>query len=100
MSKLYITEYGRIGNDKGNLAQVPMEPAIATQVIDFGSGEVKSATLNDATVVVALKADAACHILFGESPTATTSKDPLFANVPEFKGVEKESGLKISAIGA
>lgn len=100
MAKLYITEYGRIGNDRGNLAQVPMEPSIATQVLDFSGGAQQSVALNADTVIVSLKADAACHYLFGDNPTADTNDDALFANTPEFKGVEDNSGLKISVISA
>lgn len=100
MSLLYISEYAALGSADGDLAQVPQEPPLATQVVDYTSGEAKSATLNAETRIVLMKSAAACHVLFGEDPTADTNDEPIFANVPEYKGVAKDSGLKISVISA
>lgn len=99
MSKLYVTEYQYIGKDDyNNPVYAGREPAITTQVLDFSGGAVASAAFNADTSFIRIAADAACHIEFADSPTATTSDQAVWANQYEYKAVVP--GQKISVIGA
>jgi len=102
MSKLYISEYARVTAASGPgtaVAQVPEEPPLATQVVDFTSGVAQSAAFNAKTRFVRLQADAACSLRFAANPTATTNDPRLPADQVEFRGIAGDgSTAKISAI--
>lgn len=100
MAKLFIKEYKVLGDDDRTVAQIPQEPGTDQTPLDFTSGEQKSDVFDDETKIVMLEADADCHILFGENPTATTDNEPLKAGVTKYKGVDKNSDLKVSVISA
>lgn len=98
MAKLYISEYNSVGFQTGWTLPLSaaLEPSTADQVVDFTAGEAKSATFDPTTVLVRVWSDADCCVLFGTSPTATTSKKPLAAKAPEYFGVR--AGQKVSVI--
>jgi len=100
MAKLWVKEYKVLGDDNRTHAQIPQEPGTDQTPVDFTSGEDKSAAFDEATKIVMLESDADCHIVFGEDPTATTDSEPLKAGVTKYKGVDKNSGLKVSVISA
>lgn len=98
MSKLYITEYAHSESQYATGAQVPREPHVAKQVVDFSGGANVSAALNAATELVRLHADAACSFVFGTNPAATVGDARISGGATEFRGVEPGSNLKIGVI--
>lgn len=100
MSKLWITELQMIGPaNSGAQGQIPLMPPVNVQTpITMSGTSQQSAALAKGTTFVRLRADAACHIAVGISPTATTNDTPLEANSPEYFGVP--AGHKIAVIAA
>src|SRR5438067_2113950 len=99
MSTLWITEYRQLsdtafGNVQGQIA--PLDHELTIQAITISGTSAQSAALNASTRYVRLRTDAACAIVAGASPTATSSNTPLDANAPEYFGCA--GGLKIAAI--
>ena len=104
MALLTISEFVRMAYDP-RTGSVPVgeEPSIATQVIDFGSGEAKSDPFNAATNFIAISSDTAGHFLIGVNPTALAAVSPhIHAGGEIFRGLlNKEgagSGLILSVI--
>lgn len=98
MSTLKVTEYATLARDGQNwIMPVAQEPAIAIQSVSFTT-HAESSAFNAQTRFVRVQADADCCILFGASPTATTSHTPLTAGQPEVFGVTP--GHKVSAVAA
>lgn len=100
MANLYITEYAQIGVDSISRGVMsPQEPPLAEQVVSFTTS-TQSAAFNADTRLVRIHTDAACHILFGANPTATTSKQKLIAGQTQFHAVRPDqiSGLKVAAV--
>ena len=93
MAKLYISEYATLAQN--GTAQVVIEPALAVQVKDFGSGVVSSDPFNAQTNIVRLHTDATCSIRFGGGD-ATTSYPRMSAGQTEYFGVQPRS--TVSAI--
>lgn len=99
MATLYITEFAFQGKDGANdVAPVVQQPPLAEQTRSVSGTSAQSSALNDQTQMVRLMTDTACFVLFGANPTATSSKMPMAANVPEYFGVPLKSGFKIAAI--
>ena len=102
MAKLYVTEFGEMGNpplsaDIGGVPQVARMPSIGTQVVTFTTSTA-SATFNDRTRFIRVHTDAACHITVAASPTATTSMLKMVADQTEYFAVTP--GQKIAAVTA
>ena len=98
MAVLYITEYEDLARDsQGNILMMGKEPAVATQAVTFTT-TTASAAFSGQTNFVHLTADAACHIAFALSPTATTSNTKRQADFSEFFGVRPS--LKVAAVTA
>jgi hypothetical protein len=94
MTKVYISEYATIPNVGGVIVQIPSEPPLATQVIDYTAG-VATITLGTGTHYVRLNNDSICSMSFtGTNATTSDARSP--AETVEFKGVQP--GSKISAI--
>ncbi|WP_273280931.1 hypothetical protein [Pseudooceanicola atlanticus] len=101
MANLYVTEYANVGTraaaslggfiDTPHL--MPREPADANQKVAFTTA-AQSAEFATGTVLVRLYADAACHVLFGEDPTATAAHQRLTANTEYWRAVT--AGQKVS----
>lgn len=103
MAKLYISEYVRMSLDP-HTAAVPVgeEPAIAEQVVDFTSGEEKSAAFNAETRFIRMWSDTECFVTFGANPTAVSGTSPgVTAKVAEYRGLLRKidgSALRLSVI--
>ena len=100
MTKLYVTEYATIAIPQvGGLAsQVPMEPPLAEQVVDYSGGVAASAAFNAKTVLVRIEADSICSVLFGTAPTAAVTSGRFAAGQAEYRGVPRGQAFKVSAI--
>ena len=101
MTKLYVSEYAYMPQQTGVLYQLGAEPAVATQVVDYGAGHAESNAFNAKTKFVRLHTDAICSFKFSTAGTAAATTDArMAANQTEFFGVDQASGtaLKVSAI--
>jgi len=96
MATLYITEFDKIVKDQTEEIQAIRFPAITTQTVTIGASSAASSAFNAKTRLVRVVSDVDCHIEYGTSPTATTSKTFLPAYVPEYFGVD--GGNKIAVI--
>jgi len=98
MSNLYITEYARCTIDA--LTDLPCgeEPAITTQKVSFSGTAGTSAAFNAETRFVRIHSDSVASIIFGTSPTATTSHPRIAAGVSEYFGVPAGKSYKVSAV--
>lgn len=99
-SKLYVTEYASIATVQvgGALAQVPAEPALVEQVIDYSGGHAEASAFNAKTTLVRIHTDSICSVSFGTAPVATTSMGRMAANQTEYRGVPKGQSFKVSAV--
>ena len=89
MALLYIQEYGSISR-QGDRKTMPVgqEPAEASQIKDFTSGETDSDAFGVGTHLVRLESDTDCHLKFGSgTQTATTKHMKMKADQPEYFGV-------------
>ena len=94
---LFITEFAAIANVGGNLAQIPVEPSIAVQVVEAAAA---SDPLSHKTAFVELYADEAGHYKVGEGELAAATTDtPIGAGQTKFFGVSR-SGLLIAFAAA
>jgi hypothetical protein len=105
VSKLYVAEYAELQiGPAGRHGQVPLEPPVAEQVVDFSGGVAASNAFNAATRLVRLHADSICAIEFGTNPTViaagATGTARMAANQTEYYGVPLGAGLKVSAISS
>lgn len=102
MAKLYITEFRGLQRDGANGSQSALPighlPSLAAQTVTIGATSAQSSALNAATTFVRIHTDAACHILAGDNPTATTSNLRMPADSTEYFAVT--AGQKIAAITA
>ena len=103
MANMYISEYSQMGQDGGSsgggaVAQLPAEPAAATQKVAFTT-TTASAAFNAETRIVCVRLDAAGHVSFGATaPTATTNHRLLTAGQDYYFGVKP--GHFIAAVTA
>lgn len=99
MATLYISEYSDLAKTSVDFKfQAPQEPALADQTVTISGTSAQSSAFNANTRLVMVVTDTACHIIFGSSPTATTSKKLLPANVPMYFGVT--GAHKVAVIAA
>ena len=98
MATLYVTEYAKFGYDE-NGGSIPLgrEPAVANQTVTFTTSTASNA-FGPATRLVRIIADADCHLLFGEDPTATTDHQFVPAGQEAWRMVR--SGHKVAAVAA
>lgn len=97
MATLHITEFVSQGQDgRDFLAPIAQIPPLAQQAVTISGTSAQSATLNAATKLVRVIADAACTLEFGTSPTATASSMRLEAGSAEYFGIG--GIMKIAAI--
>jgi hypothetical protein len=102
MARLYISEYGTIAALPATAnGQVPFEPPIREQVIDFTGGVATSQPFQQYTRMIRLNCDATCSILIGPagSTSASTSNGRWATNQTEFRGVPEGQGFVVSVIG-
>ena len=99
MAKLYIAEYATISCLPTHTGQVPFEPPIIEQVLDFTGGAVTSQPFQQYTRLLRLHCDAICSLIIGPSPQiATTMNGRWAANQTEFRGVPEGRGFVVSVI--
>lgn len=98
MTKLYITEFDRLvtSTSTAGAPQAAMKPAVASQALTLTGSTQQSAAFNAATRLVRLHAQVACHVAFGENPTATTNSMRLAEGQTEYFGVTP--GHKLAVI--
>jgi hypothetical protein len=96
MSVLYISEYRGIAGSRipptsaDNISDslfVAPEPPLAEQTVAIGAASAQSAPFSAETRFIRVHTDAACSILVGANPTATTAKKRLAADQTEYFGV-------------
>jgi hypothetical protein len=98
MPKLYVTEYATISALPNHSGQMPFEPPLTEQVLDFTSGVATSNPFRPGTRMVRLNCDATCSLIVGANPTATTTNGRLAADRTEYRGVPEGSGFKVSVV--
>jgi hypothetical protein len=93
---MYITEYATaIGAGK---LQVPQEPALAVQTVDFTTSTA-SAALQEGTKYVSIQLDADGHIHFAAAPVATVETSRVHkAFAVSWHGVNKDTKIAALAI--
>lgn len=97
-SKLYISEYTNVGTSNGVVAQIASEPAKDQSPLDYSGGVQVSAAFAARTNYVRLLCTSTCSVVFGTSPTATTSNKIMAAGVAEYFAVPPNQSLKVSVI--
>jgi hypothetical protein len=75
-------------------------PPIASANVTIGAASAQSAALNAATELLRLSTDAACYLVFGADPTATTDGVFMGAGTTEYFRVLPKSGIKVAVIQA
>jgi hypothetical protein len=101
MAKLYISEYATISQVPNHTGQMPLEPPLREQVLDFTGSVQTSAPFLSLTRCVRLHCDAVCSLIISRnsSPiTATTSNGRWAANQTEFRGVPEGENYQVSVI--
>lgn len=97
MGSVYVTEYAELGIGKnGQVVQAGVEPALTTQKLTSSGTSLASSAFNAKTRFVRVHTDAIISILFGSSPTATTSTARMGAGQTEYFAVNP--GDKIAVI--
>lgn len=83
----HISEYANgVDDAQGNNTDLPNEPSVTTQKVDFDIS-TQSAAFGNQTLFIRVICNVKAHYKFGENPTAT-STDPYFtADVPEYMAV-------------
>lgn len=98
MSNLYITEFAASGNSvSGAALPVGFVPPVADQVLVYTTSSVQSAAFNANTKFIRVHADATCHVLFGDNPTAVLTSMRLLVGGTEYFAVKP--GQKLAVIG-
>lgn len=99
MSKVFITEYKRLGVDSlGNPTSSPEEPGTDQTPITSSGTSQQSAAFDAQTTVVEIHSDGIISIAFGTNPTATVNNRRIPADVTRFFAVKPNSGLKVAVI--
>ncbi len=85
MATLWIAEFENLPeDDKGNIIPIaPLSRTMGKQQVTY-TASAQSAALNPKTNYVRLVADAVCHVLGGENPTATADDLRMAANEVNF----------------
>lgn len=94
MAVLYISEFSSLA--KLADIQVAMMPPLAQQTVAIGV-EAKSSAFGANTRFARVHCDAACSIVIGQSPTATTAALRLAADHTEYFGVQPGHRLSVIA---
>jgi hypothetical protein len=101
MAKLYITEYATISQVPNHTAQMPLEPPLREQVLDFTGSVQTSQPFQQFTRCVRLHCDAVCSLIISRSSnpiTATVNNGRWAANQTEYRGVPEGEGYQVSVI--
>lgn len=99
MAVLYVTEYvTQISDPNGKIVPAAEEPALLTDTVAIGASSTQGDVFNVKTKFVRVHTDVACHVAFGDNPTASTSSMRLAANQTEYFGVQ--AGQRLAVIEA
>lgn len=99
MPILDITEYGELAvTGRGSLVMAGQEPSTRNQQVQIAASSRQSEALSDVTRFVRLHADAACRVIVGANPTASSTSMRMGAGGTEYLGVTP--GLKIAVIAS
>lgn len=98
MTIAYISEHNQLAKDTLGHHMPVGEGNGSDQTVDYTAGVTQSTAFGTDRHIIRLHTDAACHILFGANPTATTSNKKLAAGQTEFFHVTP--GEKVSIISA
>ena len=98
MAKLYISEYATISALPNHSGQMPFEPPLTEQVLDFTSGPAVSNPFQPGTRMVRLNCDATCSLVIGPNPSATIANGRLAADRTEYRGVPEGAAFKVSVV--
>lgn len=97
MATIYVTEFENLAVDQnGKVVLSGKCPPLNEQKKTFTTSTAIDTAFNNKTRFVRIYVDAAAHIAFGASPTATTSNMPIAADSPEYFGVN--AGQKVAAV--
>jgi hypothetical protein len=99
MAKLWVTEFTGTGGIGNAPVDHPAVPALGTQVVTFTTSTPTTNAFSPACGLVAISADAACHITFAAAPVATVDMLRLEAN-RVYYFTPRGPGLKVAAIAA
>lgn len=98
MATLWISEYATMALDSfGKPLPLSPEPPLAEQTVSFTT-TTQSNAFNAQTRFIGVISSAACHVLVGSNPTATTSKKKIPADQLIYFAVR--GGDKIAAVTA
>lgn len=94
MATLYISEFAVI-----SIPGAPIAPGevIASQTVAIGGSSTQSNAFNAQTRYVRVNTDAACSVVFGANPTATTSNERWPADQTDHRSVEPGSKIAVIA---
>lgn len=95
MATLYISEYVRMGLDSRVPVPAGEEPALATQTVAVSGTSAQSSAFNANTRFVRIHTDTICCLVFGSSPTATTSGMRMAADQTEYFAVTPGNKLAV-----
>jgi hypothetical protein len=101
MTKAYVTEYVDVMQQQGGMVPIGVEPALATQVVDYTAAHAESTALNTRTRFVRVHVDSISSNKFSLAGTAATTSDKrMAAGATEYFGVgdNHAAGLIISFI--
>jgi hypothetical protein len=100
MTKATVTEYaGLMPSPVGGQGQIPLQPPLAEQQVDYTAGHAESAAFNAKTLLVRIEVDSIAAYTFGAAPVAnTTGSARLVAGQTEYHGVPPGLGHKVSFI--
>jgi hypothetical protein len=105
MTVLYITQFSHTHNADGTLwgdlrpiYAVPYEPSVATTEALSFTTTTQSAAFDTNCTFIRLLSTGDCHIVWGASPTATTSHEKFMADVEYFRGIVP--GQKLAVVDA
>ena len=97
MAKLFITEFRQVQLIAGLTNPIPDVTNAIDQTVSIGASSAQSAALNSATTVVRVHTDSVCSIVFGASPTATTSNMRMAAGESALFAVRPGSKIAVIA---
>lgn len=100
MATAWVTEYTKSYREPGMDVDVPLEPAIRTQVVSFTTTAATAAAFTTGTTLVRIITDADAHYIVAVAPVATTSHAKIPAGLPEFFGVSATGQLKVAFVAA
>jgi hypothetical protein len=98
MAFLYIAECSAIGGGGNHPVSGAQFPPIAEQKLDIGAGHIESVAVHNNATLLRVNCDAACSVVIGLLPVATTSSARMSAGQTEYFSIPPNSGYQVSVI--